>query len=198
MNNMFAGFISKNELVDLLSRKSSYSDIELTLTNGSEKKLLYVHKIILKKCRYFKNTFSFYKNSRSCDGIEYESSYEYDSIEIEVPHINIACDIIYLLYGIELPESTDWKHKIHLHLLQDFFLLQPISVSDLEIPENDFESLINEIISFGHTDQIIKLIFDNMPESFDVEKIPKNILEIIFNSNKKTYQILDKIKNAIS
>lgn len=37
-----------------------------------------------------------------------------------------------------------------------------------------------------------------MPESFDVEKIPKNILEIIFNSNKKTYQILDKIKNAIS
>lgn len=75
--------------------------------------------------------------------------------------------------------------------------MQPISVCDLEIPESDFESLINEIILFGHTDQIIKLIFNNMQESFDVEKIPQNILEIIFNSNKKIYQILDKIKNAI-
>ncbi len=176
----------KDKLVDFLSRKDSWSDIELTLTNGSEKKILYVHKNILKNCRYFEGTFSFYENS-----------YEYDNIEIEVPHINIACDIIYSLYGIKLPELSDWKYKIHLHLLQEFFLLQPISVSDLEIPENDFESLINEIISFGHTDQIVKLIFNNMPESFDVEKIPQNILEIIFNSNKKIYQILDKIKNAI-
>lgn len=103
---------NKNKLIDLLSRNNGWSDIELTLTNGSEKKLLYVHKYILKKCRYFEGTFSFYENS-----------YLYDSIEIEIPHINIACDIIYLLYGIKLPRYTDWKNKIHLHLLQDFFLL---------------------------------------------------------------------------
>ncbi|AUV59014.1 hypothetical protein [Bandra megavirus] len=208
MDNFVEKPSDKNHLIDLLNRKNSYriassnenkfkyefNDIKLILIDEFGKKILYVHKSILKCCRYFENALSFYDK---CNDPYDKCNDPHYKIKIHLTQRDISCDIIYSFYGFEFPEITEWKHKIHLHMIQDFLLLQPISIYDLKIPEDEFESLINEVVSFGHTNDIITLIFNNIPASYDTTKIPKNILQIIFDLNKRTYEILNKIKNAI-
>ncbi|BCS82530.1 hypothetical protein QLL95_gp0041 [Cotonvirus japonicus] len=203
MDNFVIKPTDKNHLIDLLNRKDSFgiplhnendnkfnyefNNLKLTLKDKYGKKTLYVHGSVLKSCRYFERMFSFYNKSNNL----------FNAIEFHFSDKDLSCDIIYSLYGFELSEITEWKHKIHIHMIQDFLLLQPISIHDLKIPENEFECLINEVDSFGYTNDIITLIFNNIPISYDLTKIPKNILQTIFDLNKRTYQILNKINNTM-
>jgi len=164
--------------------------LTLVLCDKNNRLIIHVNKNILySSCIYFEKLLDKFQEKNS------------NSITIEVSNAYVAYDVIMSFYGQEtnsgnLPRN---KHLLELIKCHDFFgksffpkgkddldntprpegfgLEYVLTEEDIEIPEEDFELLLDVIDLVGYNDKTIKLINKNLPKNYDLTKFPKELLQ---------------------
>lgn len=167
-----------------LVKTSQFCDLELTINDGVNKFVINVHKIILySSCVYFEKSLTFGKNHSN-------------SIEILVPNAFVVYDIIMSFYGQKINSGNypEWKIYLESYRCRDFLGLD-IDISDIRniiIPEEGFELLLDIIESIGYNNETIRLLIKNLPEKYDLNKFPKELLSKIVKLSQNHYCITGK------
>nr|URM61864.1 BTB domain containing protein [Mimivirus sp.] len=88
-----------------------FSDITIDLVDENCMTTLNLHKNILYiSCPYFRSMFNGFKESNS------------SKITINVPNVQVTCDIIRSFYGIKIKNKNNWKYKLNTYLCKNFFV----------------------------------------------------------------------------
>ncbi|AKI80633.1 putative BTB/POZ domain-containing protein [Acanthamoeba polyphaga mimivirus] len=148
-----------------------FCDLELTINDGVNKLVTNVHKIILySSCVYFEKLLTFGENYPN-------------SIEILVPNTFVVYDIIMSFYGQKINSGNypEWKIYLESYRCRDFLGLE-LDISDIKhliVPEEGFELLLDIIELIGYNNETIRLLIKNLPEKYDLNKFPKELLSKI-------------------
>jgi WD40 repeat protein len=153
------------------------SDLSLTLIDSTDQFTMNVHKIILYlSCPYFEKLLINCKE-------------KYDSqITIKIENIYVAYDIIMLFYNqkTNLANLPNWEHLLTEFKCRDFFgfPLNPELLVDLIVPNEGFELLLDVVELVGYNENTIKLISDNLPETYDVANFSSELINAICNISR--------------
>ncbi len=158
--------MDKHNLIDLYNNEV-LTDCQLHLTDSVETIIMNVHKNILyMSCPYFKSMFTNFREQKS------------SIIKLDVHNARVTCDIIKSFYGFPL-RKTNWKYQIDTHIVKDFLLLETEleNINLLPIPAEDFDSFIDIIDKIGYNEFCLKKIIDNIPDNYDLNKFPIDLLK---------------------
>jgi WD40 repeat protein len=149
-----------------------FTDLSLILTDGTSTLTMNVHKIILYlSCPYFEKLLT---NFREKDATH---------ITIEVENIYVAYDIIMAFYNqkTNLANLPYWEHLLTEFKCRDFFgfRLDSELLSDLKVPDEGFELLLDIIELVGYNENTIKSINDNLPGTYDISNFSSELINAI-------------------
>jgi WD40 repeat protein len=168
-----------------LSKEKLFTDLELTLIDEFNEITINVHKYILySSCIYFEKLLTNFKEANS------------NLITIEVPNAYVSYDIIMGFYqqktnlanyppfcGQDYPK---WRHLLESIKCLDFFglKLDQEKITDIEVPAEGFELLLEVIEIIGYNDFTIKTLIKNFPQEYDLSKLSKKLLSKIYEMIK--------------
>ncbi|BCS82781.1 BTB/POZ domain-containing protein [Cotonvirus japonicus] len=162
------------------------SDITLILNDEQNTIEMHVHKLIIRMCSpYFEKMFLNFKESAS------------EKILINVQNAPIARDIIESFYG----KKIEFYQK-NLSYYLDFWICENYFGLDFYIPINplgrkfdfiekiknidcDFENLLDKIEIIGYNEYTLRLIVNNIPEDYDLNKLPLDMLKQLYKYTNK-------------
>ncbi|ANB50964.1 putative BTB/POZ domain-containing protein [Powai lake megavirus] len=167
-----------------LVKNNNFTDLKLTIEDDANKFVINVHKIILySSCIYFEKLLTFGEN-------------QLDDISITVPNAYVTRDIIMNFYGQKINSGNYPKWKIYLESYRCYdFLGLKFDISDIRhliVPEEGFELLLDVIEIIGYNDETIKLLITNLPENYDLKKLPKELLTEMIKLSRNHYYIAER------
>ena len=167
-------------------KEKLFVDLTLTLIDGTNEITINVHKNILScACIYFEKLLTNFKEKNS------------NNITITVPNTHVSYDIIISFYNIKanIGILASWKHLLESYKCYDFFGLDidPKLLFDLEIPAEGFELLLEVIELIGYDEDMIKLINKNIPNEYDLSKLPEELLNNMIEVTKSYNIVLSGI-----
>ncbi|BCS83707.1 putative BTB/POZ domain-containing protein [Cotonvirus japonicus] len=177
--------MNSNKLLNTYTDKL-FCDLKLTIIDDDQQSItIDTHKIILyTNCPYFEKLLLF--NDKNCT-----------EKTINVPNTQICCNIIESFYSEknELNLNVDPIYQFQLYMCRDFFGLKQDKnmLFSLKISNNLFDELLRFAELNNHDFNIIEQVFCNIPENYDFEKIPKNLLLVMkkYITNSKMYILND-------
>ncbi|AQN68702.1 BTB/POZ domain protein [Saudi moumouvirus] len=148
----------------------NFSDLTIKLVDDKKEEKIQVHKCILySKNPYFENML----NNNFKESSESE-------ITIIVPNIDAAKIVIESIYDINHTIDLDWKLQIDVYKCKDFFFQEKI-FPKIKISAEEFDKFLNLIDSLGYSNDIIKCIIKNLPENYDLEQFPTELLQSMYD-----------------
>ena len=154
-----------------LAEQNKFTDLKLILKseNGIEELSMNLHKTILyTSCPYFEGMFENFKEK------------DESTFTMIVPNVFVIHDIIASFYqqktkSGDLPE---WKYPLEFIRCSDYLGLKydPDTIYHLKVPPEGFELLLKVIAISGWTDDGIAALYNNLPENYDISKLPQKIL----------------------
>ncbi|BCS82548.1 putative BTB/POZ domain-containing protein [Cotonvirus japonicus] len=149
------------------------SDITIDLVDDNSTTTLNLHKNILYLgCPYFRSMFSGFKESNS------------SKITLEVPNVEISCDIIQEFYEVDNVSDHDWKYELNMFMCKRFFCIDIDFPSEVKIPPNEFKEFLVLIEKIGFEKDSKKLIMKNIPKSCDFEELLDLAKKLNFNHDE--------------
>jgi WD40 repeat protein len=152
------------------TKENLFTDLSLTLIDGINSLTMNLHKIILYlSCTYFEKLLTNCKEKSA------------SNITIEVPNVHVAYDIIMSFYNQKANHGNfpDWKHLLESFKCRDFFgfSLNSKLLSNLKVPAEGFELLLDIIELFDYDELPINLINENIPKSYDLSNFSPELLD---------------------
>lgn len=158
-------------------------DIILVLSDGTNIINMDAHKIILlAQSVYFEKLLTNFvvRDSNNMLVLADHKTENICKIIINVSNAHICYDIFQSFYkrDTNVGEYPYWYHLLESFKCRDFFGLNidQTLLSNLNIPPEGFEILIDVIDLLGYTDSNIKLINKFLPEGYDLSKFPKVLI----------------------
>src|SRR5271154_4626012 len=196
------------------TKQQRFTDVHLVLHDGIDELNMDLHKNILcASCEYFEMMF------RNCR--EKNESV----VNMTITNVFVVHDIITSFYNQKTKSGglPEWKYYLELIRCYDFLGLQYDinEFCNLKVPPEGFELLLdvinqigesNVINQIGESNATIRMIYDNLPQDYDLSQLSQEILKkmlyvipdyeiiAISNTSDKRNKIikLDPIKNTIS
>jgi WD40 repeat protein len=140
-----------------------FTDVSLTLIDKSHSVTFDAHKAILSaSCLYFEKLFTVLKEK------------DLNSITIEVPNAHVAYDMIMLFYG---QKSNLGMLSVTKHLLESLRCYYFFGLDFDQSFLDDIDVFMDIVDMIGYDERIIRLINKNLPETYDLSKFPKELLD---------------------
>ncbi|AGC02369.1 BTB/POZ domain-containing protein [Acanthamoeba polyphaga moumouvirus] len=137
-----------------------FCDLTIDLVDNNSMTTLNVHKSILYLgCPYFRSMFNGFSEANS------------SKITINVPNVEVMCDIIQSFYEITIKDNNHWKYQLNMFRCKDFLNMKTTFPKEINIPENEFEELIEFVTGMGFNKDTTKLIIQNIPKTYDFSKL---------------------------
>nr|AEX62248.1 putative BTB_POZ domain-containing protein [Moumouvirus Monve] len=137
-----------------------FSDLIIDLVDNNSMTTLNVHKSILYLgCPYFRSMFNGFSEASS------------SRITINVPNVEVTCDIIQSFYRIPIKDKNHWKYQLNMFYCKDFLNMKTTFPQEINIPENEFDELIEFVTGVGFNKDTTKLIIQNIPKTYDFTKL---------------------------
>ncbi|AZL89657.1 BTB/POZ domain-containing protein [Megavirus baoshan] len=173
-----------------------FSDITIDLVDENCMTTLNLHKYILYiGCPYFRSMFNGFKETNS------------SKITINVPNVQVACDIIQSFYGIKISEKNNWKYKLNIFLCKNYFCIDTKLPQCIEVLPDEFEDFLSMTEKIGFDKDIDNLIINNIPKSYDIDQLlnlgkrfncyNNEYTELIARSIPDTYDFSKLPKNLV-
>ncbi|AVL94426.1 putative BTB/POZ domain-containing protein [Moumouvirus australiensis] len=145
------------------------SDVKLILIDrNNNKKSLNLHKIILYTgSSFFEKMFDKFKEKNQSE------------IVLEVFDVDIFSDVLKSFYGFEIKIKKNWKYQLGNYICHQYLLLECELPETLKIPENEFEEFLDITQLLEYTDRVIKIVADNLPFDFDLNKLSIELIKEI-------------------
>ncbi|AGD92936.1 putative BTB/POZ domain-containing protein [Megavirus lba] len=180
-----------------------FTDLSLILSDGNNTITIDVHKIVLYcSCIYFQKLLTFNETAEKM-------------IKINVPNVYVAHDIIESFYDkvwdkesksfIQVRKQSnyntvkypEWKYTIELHKCNDYFGLDVDldKIYYLEVPNENFDELLDFVDLIGYNNQSIQLLINNLPPNYDLTNLPRELL-IVMLKILKSYCFVTLNKNG--
>ncbi|QGR54319.1 btb/poz domain-containing protein [Moumouvirus maliensis] len=147
-----------------------FSDLTIKLVDRFSEEILQVHKCILySKNPYFGNMFgdNFQESNKS-------------QVIIKVPNVFAAKIVIESLYDINHTIDLDWELQVDLYKCKDFFSLEKV-FPKIKISAEEFDKFLDLIDTLGYPNDIIECIINNLPENYDLERFPTELLQSMYD-----------------
>ncbi|AVL95195.1 BTB family protein [Moumouvirus australiensis] len=147
-----------------------FSDLSITLVDRFSEEKIQVHKCILySKNPYFGNMFgdNFQESNKS-------------QVIIKVPNVFAAKIVIESLYDIDHIIDSDWKLQVDIYKCKDFFSQDKI-FPKIKISAQEFDKFLDTIDILGYPNDIVECIIDNLPENYDLELFPTELLQSMYD-----------------
>ena len=152
-----------------------YTDVKIFLTNNLDTIEMDVHKVVLAfTSDFFNSLFKF--------GLEKNKS----EVTVVVDDVKIAQQVILSFYGKEIIYQ-DIVHKLKVMICQDYFCqeIDKNFFTDINIPDYLFELFFSFVTSrFELDDVLMRSIKDNIPNNYDLKKIPSHLIKKLLNIPK--------------
>ncbi|BCS82675.1 putative BTB/POZ domain-containing protein [Cotonvirus japonicus] len=163
------------QLKDVFNNKN-LSDTELILIDSTHQVSIQVHRLILYlSCPFFKKMFVNFQESLN------------NKIELNVIDCEVVMDIIASFYGVNPNVSNpEWRYKLNHYRCCDYFGIECEIPTNIKIPNEHFEELLDIVEMIGYNESTVKIIANNIPENYDIDKFPKDLLEFI---NSELYDV---------
>lgn len=162
---------------DMITQK--YTDAKIIIRDDLQTIELFVHKIILaSNSPYFDTMFMFNTSQKE--------------FAINVVDAFVMHDLIMSFYGQNKKSSEHprWLYNINKYKARDFLCMPPDLnlLYNLQIPAQGFEMLLEILERFDLSEdkKLIELIHNNLPENYDTNIFPSELLN---EWNKKSYKI---------
>ncbi|AKI79835.1 BTB domain-containing protein [Acanthamoeba polyphaga mimivirus] len=156
-----------------------FSDLTIEFIDNHNKTKIHVHKNILYLgCSYFRSMFNGFSELNSRE------------IIIRVPDVNASIDVIKYFYGIEITNNNNWKYDLNIYACKKFFGLETEFPVNIIVVPSEIEDFLDFIDKIGYDDNTLKLIAKNLPESYNLQKFPKNFIKALFEILDTKYLIL--------
>ncbi|AKI79954.1 putative BTB/POZ domain-containing protein [Acanthamoeba polyphaga mimivirus] len=158
---------------------SILTDLELTLIDENENTLvLNVHKLVLSiNCPYFETLFC----SQFIDSKK-------ENLKLLVPDIYVVKDIIHDFYKcpIKCKNYPAWLYELKKFVCQNFLCLETnIEIlHNIIVPTTGFDKLLDTIDLIGYDSDTISLLVGNMPDNYDLTKLPMELIRQMFDVPK--------------
>nr|WBF70254.1 BTB/POZ domain-containing protein [Megavirus caiporensis] len=173
-----------------------FSDITIDLVDENCMTTLNLHKNILYlSCPYFRSMFNGFKETNS------------SKITLQVPNVEASCDIIRSFYGIKIKNGKNWKYKLNIFLCKNYFCINTKLPQYIKVLPDEFEDFLNMIEKIGFDKSINDLIVNNIPKSYDINKLlhlekrfdcdNNNYIELIATHIPDTYDFSKLSKNLV-
>ncbi|AGD91982.1 BTB POZ domain-containing [Acanthamoeba polyphaga mimivirus] len=147
------------------------SDVKITLVDDKKRLSLNLHRVILFiRCKFFEKMFSNFDQ-------------QYENI-VQVIDVDIAKDIIKLIYGFEFNQPDDWQYSLKYYICCDYFGLDCQLPTDIKVSSDCFDNLLDLIEIIGYSDETIKILADNIPSDYDISTLP---IELVKELNNHIY-----------
>lgn len=185
--------MSSNKLLKSFAN-GIFTDLKLTLVDDNQQSItINIHKIILyANCTFFEKLLLFNDSNVT-------------EKTINVPNVYVCRDIIQSFYLVNSESKIDKSqtnldpmYQFQLYICRDFLgLKQDINVLfNLYIPTSIFDDFFNFAELYSNNNNIIGLIFRNIPKNYNFELIPKNLLLAMrkYVSESKMYILDDDYK----
>ncbi|AKI79759.1 putative BTB/POZ domain-containing protein [Acanthamoeba polyphaga mimivirus] len=154
-----------------------FTDLKLTLVDDYKQSItINVHKIILyANCVFFEKLLLFNDSNVT-------------EKTINVPNVYVCRDIIESFYLVDNKSEVDKSqtnpdpmYQIQLYVCRDFLGLEQDknALFNLNIPINMLDDFFNFAELYINNNNIIRLIFRNIPKNYDFGLIPKNLLLVM-------------------
>nr|WBF71175.1 hypothetical protein [Megavirus caiporensis] len=158
------------------------SDVKIILQDDNKQLSLNLHRIVLSiRCTFFQKMFSNFNQ-------------KFENI-VQVIDVDIAKDIIKLIYGFELNQSDNWQYKLKYYICCDYFGLDCQLPTDIKVSSDCFDNLLDLIETIGYTDETIKILADNMPSDYDISTLPIELVKELNNHIYSSNIIVMSIQN---
>lgn len=149
------------------------TDLEIVFVDTEHEVKMSVHKVILSSASpYFENLFTKYREKKE------------GSIRLHVRNAHVSHDFIALLYGQRrnISKLPEWLHTLEVFLCFDYFQVKYnfSSLKKLKVPEEGFDLLLQVVDVIGYNNDSAALIYDNLPENYDVTCFSKQLRDYIF------------------
>lgn len=173
----------KTDTIQKYLSNKKFTDLKLILKDETDTIELDVHSIILSSLSpYFDRLLSFNKQIT-------------EQLMI-VDNAQIMADTIMSLYGYDPVnhQYPDWYYKLEMikcrsYLCLDYNLSE---LHNLKIPDNGFDLLLQVAELFDSSNMsIIKLIKYNLPQNYDINSLPKKIIDDLNHTYHITIGCLD-------
>ncbi|AEQ60458.1 hypothetical protein [Acanthamoeba polyphaga mimivirus] len=162
----------------VLAQNNLFTDITIILKDESNEIMLNLHKnIIYSSCIFFEKLLTSFK--------EKESS----KIILNVPNAIIVNDIIWDFYGQKIKSHNypEWKYFIESYKCFDYFGMNTDKekLYKLIVEPDGFDELMDFIDLIGYDENAIGLIFNNLPDDYDLSKFSHELLTEMLSMYKK-------------
>ncbi|ANB51088.1 putative BTB/POZ domain-containing protein [Powai lake megavirus] len=173
-----------------------FSDITIDLVDEDCMTTLNLHKNILYlSCPYFRSMFNGFKETNS------------SKITLQVPNVQVTCDIIRSFYGIENNNKKNWKYILNIYLCENYFCINTKLPQYIKVSPDEFEDFLSMTEKIGFNKGIDDLIINNIPKSYDIDKLlhlekrlncdNNKYIELIATHIPDTYDFSELPKNIV-
>ena len=110
-------------------------------------------------------------------------------------------DLIASFYSQKITNSNDYPesfHRLEIIRCRDFLNLDSNvdALSGIKVPEEGFDLLIDVVGLIGYTEPTARILLDNLPQTYPLETIPKNLLELMYKQSKY-FQLIIEFSNKV-
>lgn len=157
-----------NKLCELRDDKI-FTDLILTLDDGSDQIILHLHKIVLcASSIYFRTLLTSFKEKNLTE------------ITVRVPNVYASNDIIMGFYGEKTNAGnfSDWRHLIETVKCREFFNMKVDleSLESIQVPAIGFELLLEAVEPYLSDKNIMKMIIKNLPPDYNLNMLSKELI----------------------
>lgn len=160
-----------------------YSNFILTLSTENQTSVLKLHKNVLHSCQFFRDIFNSFGDNCT-------------EMTLPVTNLQIATEIIYSLYGKQLPKYSG-RELLQALQFKDLLCLSidVESLYNLTVPPEDYPLLVEVLtpILDKHSELIIILRY-NLPIGYDLSYLPLSLVTLIQTPDEYTIDIGTKFK----